>query len=326
MKMTFGWLAATTACAALALGIAASPALATLPVGLSEDHALVHDGAARAYDVYRSPGGQSKPLVVDLHGFTSNGNEQRGISGWLALAQSEGFHVAWPDGTASSWNGGTCCGDAVLNDVDDVGFIRAMVAAIQAEANVDAGRIYVTGLSNGGAMTQRLACEAADLFAAAAPMAFPVPYVDFAAECTPSESIPVLSFMGFTDTLVAYSGAAPSFAGWRDQNGCDSTGASPEISEIYGTANCAIDTSCSEAGVEVGLCSVTGITFAPPLDVFDGHILYLNTEGVDLTQRAWDFMRVHRTVPFVVPLSGSIWLLGGSLSGVGALLLAWRRR
>jgi polyhydroxybutyrate depolymerase len=273
-----------------------------------------------------SVGGQRKPLVVDLHGFTSDGDQQRLISGWDAIATTNGFIVAWPDGLDNSWNGGTCCGTAVTNDVDDVGFIRAMVAAIRANANVDAGRIYVTGLSNGGAMSQRMACEAADLFAAAAPMAFPVPYVDFANECTPSESIPVLSFMGLTDTLVPYSGAAPSFAGWRDKNGCDSAGIAPEVSEIYGGSDCSIDTSCTEVGVEVGLCSVTGSTFDPPLDVFNGHLLYFNDDAFDISERAWDFMQVHQTSAPPLPLLGAPVLVGVALAAAGGILLRRGRK
>lgn len=309
--------------------VGASPALAALPIGLTQDLTLTHDAELRTYDVLKplsSVGKPPRPLVVDLHGFTSNGDQQRGISGWNALAEAEGFLVAWPDGLDNSWNGGTCCGTAVTNDVDDVGFIRAMVAAIQAEANVDPGRIYVSGLSNGGAMSHRLACEAADLFAAAAPMAFPVPYNDFANECQPSESIPLLLFMGLTDSLVPYSGAAPSFAGWRDKNGCDSAGAPVEVSETYGGSDCAIDTSCSEAGVEVGLCSVTGSDFDPPLDPFNGHILYVNDDDFDITERAWDFMRVHRTVALTVPILTAPLLLAGALIGAAGAVLAGCRR
>jgi len=309
----------------LAMTLAAS-ARAELPTGLSVGLTLTHDGEVRSYDVLRPPASAASlrvPLVVDLHGFTSDGDQQRGISGWDAIAQAEGFLVAWPDGLDNSWNAVTCCGDSVTNDVDDVGFIRAMVAAIQAEANVDAGRIYVTGLSNGGAMTHRLACEASDLFAAAAPMAYPTPYPDFATGCTASESVPLLLFMGFTDVLVPYSGAAPSLSDWRTKNGCDPGGAAPEVTETYGGSDCAIDTSCAEEGVEVGLCSVTGSDFDPPLDAFNGHILYVNDDAFDISQRAWEFMRVYATAEYPIPaLTGPLLVLA---AGAFVVVRAWRR-
>jgi polyhydroxybutyrate depolymerase len=308
---------------------AAGVAEAALPFGLTEGLTLTHDAELRTYSVMRPTGvGVSvpAPLVVDLHGFTSTATQQRTISGWLALSSQEGFLVAWPQGLGNSWNGITCCGSAVTNDVDDVGFIRAMVAAIQAEANIDAGRIYVTGLSNGGAMTHRLACEAADLFAAAAPMAFGIPYPSFPTQCTPSRLVPILVTMGLTDTLVSYAFAAPTLAGWRDKNGCDSGGAAVEINEIYGGSNCAIDTSCGAAGIEVGLCSVTGSTFAPPLNIFDGHILYFNDDAVDITQRSWDFMsRYSLSAPQAIPALGAPFLLIGALIATG-VAFAYRRR
>jgi polyhydroxybutyrate depolymerase len=308
----------------------ASQAVAELPIGLTVDLTLTHDLEFRSYDVLRpasTVGPTPRPLVVDLHGFTSNGDSQRGLSGWNTLAETHGFLVAWPDGLFSSWNGINCCGDAVANNVDDVGFIRAMVAAIGAEVGINPERIYVTGLSNGGAMSHRLACEAADLFAAAAPMAYPIPHVDPAADCNPSESMPVITFMGLTDVLVSYAGAAPTFAHWRDKNTCDSGGDPAEINETYGGSDCVIDTSCGEAGVEVGLCSVRGSDFAPPLDVFNGHILYINDDGFNLSQRAWEFMSAYGTpAEFVVPVLGAPWLLAGALAGAGGMLLERRRR
>ncbi len=302
----------------------AGPVSAELPIGLTQDLTLTHDSELRVYDVLRpalAAVATRRPLVVDLHGFTSDGNQQRGISGWSAIAEANGFLVAWPDGLDNSWNGITCCGTAVTNNVDDVGFIRAMVAAIQAEVNIDAERIFVTGLSNGGAMSHRLACEAADLFAAAAPMAFPVPHLDFATDCQPSEPIPLLLFMGLTDTLVPYSGAAPSFAAWRDKNGCDSAGAAAEVTEVYGGSDCAIDTSCGQPDIEVGICSVTGSTFDPPFDVFDGHILYINDDAFDVSQRAWDFMS--GATPRIVPVLHAlhVLLLAAALAVSGAMAL-----
>ena len=91
--------------------------------------------------------------------------------------------------------------------------------------------MYVTGLSNGGAMSQRLACDAADLFAAAAPMAFPLAYRP-ATGCQPSRSIPVLTVMGLTDVLVRYDNgtfgsAAATFAYWHYVNGCTADAPTP---------------------------------------------------------------------------------------------------
>ena len=112
-------------------------------------------------------------------------------------------------------------------DVDDVGFARALVEAIAAEAPIDLRRVYPTGLSNGGAMTHRLGCEAADTFAAIAPMAFPLALVP-RSTCQPSRPIAVIYFAGLTDTLIPYDGgpippagpvipsAPDSFAYWRD--------------------------------------------------------------------------------------------------------------
>jgi polyhydroxybutyrate depolymerase len=308
---------------------AAGTAEADLPFGLTQGLTLTHDGELRTYAVMRPTGvadAVPAPLVVDLHGFTSNGAQQRAISGWVGLSSQEGFLVAWPEGLGNSWNAVTCCGSAVANDVDDVGFIRAMVAAIQAEVNVDAGRVYVTGLSNGGAMTHRLACEAADIFAAAAPMAFGIPYPSFATQCTPSRLVPILLTMGLTDVLVPYATAAPSFAGWRDKNGCDSGGAAVEIDETYGGSDCAIDTSCGSAGIEVGLCSVTGSAFPPPLNIFSGHILYINDDAFDITQRSWDFMSRYSIPPLAIPALGAPFLLIGALAATGAAFLYRRRR
>ncbi len=294
---------------------------------------LTHDAVLRDFDVH-APSGytglRSIPLVVDLHGAGSNKVEHRAISGWSTRADASGFLVAYPNGLFNTWNAGVCCGGAVLGLVDDVGFIRAMVASISSEAPVDPLRIYVTGLSNGGAMSHRLACEAADLFAAAAPMAFPIPYTDFASQCQPSRPIPVLAFMGLTDIVIPYTGgffgdALPSLEAWRAQNSC---GSEPmEIHETYGGSYCDIDTSCT-AEVEVGLCSIRGSDLAPPLDIFNGHLLYINDDAMVLADRAWTFFLRFAPPPAGIPLAGPIgWgVLGLLLMVAGFAMLSDRRR
>lgn len=319
--------------AGVLVGVAAGPVAADYAPGINP-RTLTHGGALRSYDVYAPAsysGAQSVPLVVDLHGFGSNGADHRGISGWTTQAETAGFLVVHPNGLFSGWNAGVCCGVAMTTGVDDVGFLSAMVDAIVAEGAVDAARVFVTGLSNGGAMSHRMACEAADKIAAAAPMAFPVPYVDFEAGCQPSRPIPVLAFMGLNDIVIPYSsgafgGALPSLDAWRAKNVC---GTGPfEINETHGFGGtCVVDTSCAE-GVEVGLCSITGASFAPPLDIYNGHILYFNLDGLVLPDRAWTFLSAFSLPAAGVPVAGPLgWaVLGAGLAGAGIVMLRRQQR
>ena len=191
------------------------------------------------------------------------------------------------------------------------------------EAAIDARRVYATGLSNGGGMTHRLACEAADLFAAFAPIAFPISISPTSA-CQPSRKVPILTFMGLTDVLIPYGGgsfpsAATTIAHWRERNAC---GTDPyEVHTASGLSYCDIDTSCAD-GVRTGLCSITADAFGGQF--FDGHILYINPD-YDVARLAWDFM-----APFSLPAPPappvpalSPWLLAplaGLLAATGARL------
>jgi len=230
-----------------------------------------------------------------------------------------GILVAYPQGLENSWNAGVCCGAAVTNDHDDVGFIRAMLAAIAAEGAVDRSRVYVSGLSNGGAMTQRLACEAANVFAAAAPLAFPTPYTDFASQCQPSRRLSVLSFMGLTDVVVPYAngtfgGALESFASWRAKNGC---GPEPVDEHVdIGSSYCDYDRTCG-GDSDVGLCSIRGSALPPPNEGLSGHVLYLNDDSIVLVDLIWDFF-LPFGLPEPLPASGR----GGLATIVGLLLVA----
>jgi polyhydroxybutyrate depolymerase len=223
--------------------------------------------------------------VLDFHGYTSNAEEQRAISGMLAVSEREGFLLAHPQGIGNAWTAGLCCPGGAP---DDVGFVRALVAAIAAEGNVDATRVYATGLSNGGAISQRLACDAADLIAASAPMSFPIPFRPLS-ECHPSRPVPVLTFMGLVDVLVRWNGglfpSAPATLDfWHDLDGCEGT--SPDVVVAHGDSRCETYTGCA-AGVEAGLCSITAATFGGSM--IDGHILYLNDDFV-LADVAWAFL------------------------------------
>jgi polyhydroxybutyrate depolymerase len=266
-------------------------------------------GYSRIYDVHVPPGydgNSAVPLVLDFHGSALNQTDQAGVSGWRSLADSEDFIVAYPlglfgrpeapevDTNASlathgpSLNGGpACCGLAKLKEIDDVGFARAIVQGVAAEANVDHARVYATGWSNGGFLSYRLACEAADVFAAVAPIAGRIGLVP-TTSCQPSRPTAVIEFAGLDDPKVPYQGigdwpsAAQSLAYWRDVNGCGS--GPPDDRVNRGTSYCETYRNCG-AGVQVELCSIE----VSPVSYAAGHCTYLNPD-IDIPQTAWQFL------------------------------------
>ncbi len=202
------------------------------------------------------------PLVIDYHGIFGNGAGHMESSGYKQVADTEGFLVAYPDGIDSAWNIGPCC--TFSREVDDVAFARAIVKKIHSEANLDEARIYAAGFSNGGGMTQYLACHAADLFAAVAPSAFDL-LEENSPSCSPARPIPILLTRALDDNFVTYAGgpsnppnglattihfmgAVATFNRWTQINHCSSQITKDEF-------GCEIHTAC-DAQVEVGLCSV----------------------------------------------------------------------
>jgi polyhydroxybutyrate depolymerase len=179
--------------------------------GLHANFPLVdREGVTRQYDIYvpstynevSNNGSRPQALVVDLHGLTASKENQESLSGFMAKADDEGFVVAYPQGKGNSWNGYNCCGQARQNGYNDVGYLRDLVASVSTKVNVDHRRIYVTGISNGGAMTHRLACEAADLFAAGAAFSMDLALPDTAqgiTTCDPVRPIPMSIFRGYRE-------------------------------------------------------------------------------------------------------------------------------
>jgi polyhydroxybutyrate depolymerase len=281
--------------------LAAGTARADLTPG---DHhfSIAFESLTREYDVHVPPGYDGSvpvPLVLDFHGYTSNPMEQASTSGLRSISNAEGFLIAYPrgydeDDVELSWNAGICCPPAMDEGLDDVGLARAIVASIAVQANVDLGRVYATGLSNGGALSHRIACEAASTFAAVASVAAPL-FLEPFSLCQPSRPVPVLHFAGLTDGVVPYSGGVSpvlpwltvpsspsSHAFWAATNDC--TG-SPTVESLPDGASCETYETC-DGGAKVGFCSIHGTQGFP----FLGHVLYSNTDGVNVGQRIWDFV------------------------------------
>ena len=227
------------------------------------------------------------PVVLNFHGFTQTAAGQQQLSGMNPVAEEHGFVVVYPEGVEYSWNAGLCCGQAVLQDVDDVGFVRALVARLHEELCVDAKRVYAAGMSNGGYISHRLACEATDLIAAVAPVSATI-VID---PCTPSRPIAVQMFNGTTDLLVPYNGgiyqsAPQSLADWVAHDNCSDE---PDVI-TNGGVTCETYDEC-DAGVSVSLCTIEGMGHCWPGN--PACPFGTPNEELDASEAAWNFFQHH---------------------------------
>lgn len=147
------------------------------------------------------------PLLIALHGGGGTGQGMIKLAGFNAIADRENFIVVYPDGFEKHWNDGRGVQRyrAQKQNVDDVGFISALIDHLSTELNIDAKRVYVTGISNGAMMSHRLGCELSQKVAAIAPVAGNIP-VNMASVWAPSRPVSVLIINGTEDPLVPWAG------------------------------------------------------------------------------------------------------------------------
>ncbi len=148
------------------------------------------------------------PVVVVLHGGFGTPENALTQGGWVEAAAREHFVVVAPEGLHRSWNAGGCCGPAMRAGTDDVEVVLATLDDVDATIAVDPDRVYATGISNGGMLAYRLGCDAADRFAAIAPVAATV----VTEGCTPSQPISLLHIHGLADRNVPFDGGLPTRA------------------------------------------------------------------------------------------------------------------
>lgn len=230
----------------------------TLQIGSSKRSYVLH--VHSAYD-----GAKPVPLILDFHGIGSSGASELSSSPYPAVTDPEGVVMAFPDGmkgtAGTAWNIGPCC----VPGVDDVAFAKAVVASVERIACIDPARVYAVGVLTGSGMVYKLACDAADVFAAVSPAAFDLlkQNVD---DCKPSRAITEISFRGNGESRVPYAGgdsalvptmpvtflgAVATFQKWAELDRC--TG-SPSQEDSHG---CSSYSGCPN-GVEVTLCTKQG--------------------------------------------------------------------
>jgi len=233
----------------------AGPGCKDLPgePGYYPDLEMESGGMTRIYNLYVPPKYKdNKPtaLVLNFHGYGGTHDSQEAYSQLLEKADKYKFILVSPLGIGNSWNAGGCCGQAVEENIDDVGFASDLIDKISADYCVDPARVFSTGMSNGGFISYRLACELSDRIAAIAPVAG----TNRMPTCEPTRPVPVIAFNGTADPLVQHGPAKETIEWWADHNGC-----TDEMTEVFqnGDVTCDAYEECQEDAAVV-FCSIEG--------------------------------------------------------------------
>ena len=170
---------------------------------------ITHGGLQRDYILYLPAaydGLTDVPLLFNFHGYTSNATQQMFYGDFRSIADTANFIIVHPEGTLDNsntthfnvgWGGST---------VDDVGFTSALLDTLISQYSINQNRVYSTGMSNGGYMSFRLACELSDRIAAVASVTGAMVPTTLNS-CSPSHITPVMQIHGTNDLTVPYNGA-----------------------------------------------------------------------------------------------------------------------
>lgn len=256
---------------------------------------LQHGGMERTAWVHlplQVDGSGLLPVIFNFHGYQTSGRSQQRRSGLNAAAETRGFVTVHPEGAHRAWNGGSCCGRAQAENVDDVGFVGELLRQLAARVDVDPQRVFAMGLSNGAFLAYRLGCERPETFAAVMVVAG----LNVTAGCFPGRPVPLLHLHGADDPVVPYNGrdsmgfmrVRDSVEHWPGRGGCT---AGWERAPPQGDTTCETLATCS-GGAVATLCTIAGGGHnwpgEPPQPGL-GHV----SHDISATGMALDFFEAH---------------------------------
>lgn len=274
--------------------------------GFSQYDTLVHDGLERSFMVYvpsAYTGDSSVSLIIAMHGGFGSANNLQNQSQLSIKADTANFIVVYPEGIQGgllgirAWNAGWCCGYPSNNNIDDVGFIDQLIDTMLIRYNIDSTRIYATGMSNGGFMAYRLACELPHRIAAIAPVAASLSM----SSCQPQRPVPLISFHSYQDSNVPYEGGVGNgtsnhynspqdsvMDGWAQMNNCqsnrDTLHSGSDYTEIQ-WRQCSCETEVKQIVTEDGGHSWPGGNGTVVGDA--------PSQVIDANHRMWNFFLEH---------------------------------
>ncbi|NOT36517.1 MAG: T9SS type A sorting domain-containing protein [Saprospiraceae bacterium] len=265
---------------------------------------IVHGGLVRSLSFYvpaKYTKGNLTPLVFNLHGYTSNGDQQELYGDFRKIADTAGFIVVHPTGTLNSqtqqtfWN----CGLVGSSPVDDVGFIHAIIDTLSQAYSIDENRIYSCGMSNGGFMSYHLACLS-DRFAAIGSVTGSMTTFT-TQQCSKTVRMPIMEIHGDADAVVAYNGGI-GFSSipkviefWIAKNGLDPMSAQKTNVPNINTT----DNATAELYIYPGMNEVQHYKVLNGGHTWPGAPFNIGTTCMDFnaSKVLWEFFSKHKKLP-----------------------------
>jgi polyhydroxybutyrate depolymerase len=278
--------------------------------GRQERGEIVVDGLNRSFVVYVPATGntpQNLPVLISLHGRFGTGEQMLRFADFRQLADKEKFVIVCPDGIDKSWNAGLNT-PANRKGINDVKFIGQLITYMLSTYHGDAQRVYVTGMSNGGFLASRLACELPGRIAAIAAVGASM---DKNMNYLPAKPVPVMYIQGTKDPLVPFDGVAKRGSArrliyshdmilklWRDADGCDEKPAVTNLPDSAGDGTIIIKEEYTNAatGIKVVGYAITngGHTWPGGTQYLPKLIIGSVSHNMNACEVIWDFFKEYK--------------------------------
>ncbi len=264
------------------------------------------DGIKRDFVIYIPAlnNNDKLPVIISLHGRLGTGEGMMSFADFRPIADREKFIIVCPDGINRSWNDGRAT-PSERKGIDDVHFIDQLITYLINTYNSDAKRVYVTGMSNGGFMSSRLACELTNRIAAVAVVGASM---DNDMGYHPTKPIPIMYIQGTKDPLVPYTGGelkkgaggeiyshAEVLKLWAETDGCNKTPVITNLADNAGDGTSIIKEEYVNTSTGV---KVTGFTVSNGGHTWPGGTQYMAkfivgvvSHNLNACEEIWKFFK-----------------------------------
>jgi polyhydroxybutyrate depolymerase len=265
---------------------------------------ILSGGIYRNYRLYVPAaynGSTAWPLILNIHGYTSNASAEQAYTNFAPIADTAHFLMVYPNATIymgqPTWNSGFGM------PVDDIGFLSNLIDSLSASYNIDANRVYSCGMSNGGYMSHTLACALSSKIAAIASVTGTMTPVQHAS-CSPGRPVPVMQIHGTADGTVPFYGGSYSLAidsvvkYWVLNNGCNPAPVFNAMPDINTSDGCNADHFVYNGGMmgsSVEFYRINGGGHTWPFTFPIG----TTCQDFNASEKIWLFFRKYRLSQFV---------------------------